>query len=367
LRIGYVSPDFRAHVVGANVLPILKRHDHARFLVYCYSNVKRPDALTPQFQATADAWREIAFRSDQDAADLIRADQIDILVDLTLHTAGNRLAVFARKPAPVQATWAGYPGTTGLDAMDYRVTDPHLDPPGLFDDCYSEESIRLPDFFLCYEPLESEIGITAPPAVGNGYITFGCLNNFCKVNPLVLKLWARVLRGVAGSRLTLLAGEGSHRQETVNRLTDEGISRDRVTFVPRRSRAQYLASYHGIDIGLDTIPYNGHTTSLDSTWMGVPVVTLVGSTVVGRSGLSQLTNLGLPELIATSPEQYVQIAVDLAQDWPRLSRLRSTLRERMRASPLMDAPRFTRNLEAAYRQMWRRWCAEQAARKSSFQ
>ena len=230
-----------------------------------------------------------------------------------MHMAHNRLLVFARKPAPVQACWLAYPGTTGLSAIDYRITDSHLDPPGLHDRCYAEESIRLPDTFWCYDPLNSEPAVNALPAAEGGYVAFGCLNNFCKVNPLVLKLWARVLNAVDRSRLTILAGEGAHRRHAIDLLAEEGVAGDRVTFVAHQPRQQYLRYYHGIDIGLDTVPYNGHTTSLDSFWMGVSVVTLVGPTVVGRAGLCQLTNLGLPELIASSPEQYVRIAVELAR------------------------------------------------------
>ncbi len=301
-------------------------------------------------------WRDTTGLTDVQLAQRIREDGIDILVDLTLHMAHNRLLVFARKPAPVLVTFAGYPGTTGLRTIDYRITDPYLDPPGLYDGCYSEESIRLPDSFWCYDPLDSQPPVNALPAAENGYITFGCLNNFCKVNPLVLKIWARVLKVVDRSRLTVLAGEGTHRRHALDLLAEEGVGRDRVTFVAHQPRPEYLKYYHGIDIGLDTVPYNGHTTSLDSFWMGVPVVTLTGPTVVGRAGLSQLTNLGLPELIASGREQYVHVVAELARDLPRLSDLRATLRGRMRASPLMDASRFARNIEAAYRAMWRRWC-----------
>ena len=214
----------------------------------------------------------------------------------------------------------------------------------------------MPDSFWCYEPLGDPPAVNSLPAAAKGHITFACLNNFCKVNPPVLTIWAEVLKAVDRSRLILLAGEGSHRQHALDRLAEEGVDRDRVTFVGYRPREQYLQLYHDIDIGLDTVPYNGHTTSLDSFWMGVPVVTLVGKTVVGRAGLCQLMNLGLPELIATSPKQYVHIVAELAGDLPRLCDLRATLRERMRASPLMDAPRFARNLETAYRNIWRRWC-----------
>ncbi len=356
LKIGYVSPDFRDHVVGRNLLPLFRQHDHQQFEILCYADVPCEDKISDDFRCYADTWRNVTGLTDGQLAERIGEDRIDILVDLTLHMARNRLLVFARKPAPVQVTFAGYPGTTGLSAMDYRITDPYLDPPGLFEDCYAEESIRLPDSFWCYDPLDSQTAVNALPAAEKGYICFGCLNNFCKVNSPVLKMWARILRTIERSRLTMLAGEGTHRQRTLDLLAEEGVDRDRVTFVAPRPRPQYLEYYHGIDIGLDTVPYNGHTTSLDSFWMGVPVVTLTGPTVVGRAGLSQLMNLGLPELIASNPEQFVRVAAELAEDLPRLSGLRATLRGRMEASPLMDAPRFTRNVEAAYRKMWKRWC-----------
>ena len=358
LRIGYVSPDFREHPVGWNLLPLFRQHDHGQMEIFCYANVVRPDARTDELRRCADVWRSIVGLADSQAADLIRQDKIDILVDLALHTAGNRLAVFARKPAPVQATFAGYPGSTGLDTIDYRLTDPYLDPPGLNDQFYSETSIRLPDSFWCYDPQVAEPAVNALPAQRNDHVTFGCLNNFCKVNEPVLRLWARVLKAVERSQMMILCPEGSGRQPVLNLLQAEGIGPDRIELVAGRPRSQYLELFHRIDLGLDTFPYNGHTTSLDSYWMGVPVITLVGQTVVGRAGLSQLTNLGLPELIAQTPEQYVQIAVKLAGDLPRLAELRRTLRGRMEKSPLMDAPRFARNVEAAYRQMWRNWCQQ---------
>lgn len=360
IRIGYVSPDFRNHVVGRNLIPLLREHDHQKFEICCYSDVSHPDDLTNQFRGCADQWRDTAGQNDQQLADQIRDDRIDVLVDLTLHMAHNRLLVFARKPAPVQVTFAGYPGTTGLDTIDYRLTDRFLDPPGLKDHLYSEESVALPDSFWCYDPLQVELPVGPLPVLRNGYISFGCLNNFCKVNEPVLKLWARVLRDVDHSRIVMLAAEGSHRCQALDLLEREGIIRDRVTFVPIQPRRQYLKTYDEIDVGLDTLPYNGHATSLDSYWMGVPVVTLVGKTVVGRAGLSQLTNLDLPELIAQNEEQFVRIATELALDSSRLSRLRATLRDRMKASPLMDATRFARNIEQAYQAMWQRQCMRRA-------
>ncbi len=356
LRIGYVSPDFRDHVVGRGLLPLFRAHDHRQFEIVCYSGVTRPDALTKLFRDQADAWRDIADRTDEQLARIVREDRIDILVDLTLHMVGNRLLMFARKPAPVQVTFAGYPGTTGLSAIDYRLTDPYLDPPGLHDDHYAEESVRFFDSFWCYDPPDREPTVNQLPALANGSVTFGCLNHFGKVNQPVLRLWAKVLRAVAGSRLLLLTPEGPQRQSTLEQLSEEGVSPERVNFVGHQPRQAYLGLYHHIDIVLDTFPYNGHTTSLDSLWMGVPVITLVGQTVVGRAGLSQLTNLCLPELIAGTPEDFVRIAVDLASDLPRLGELRTTLRGRMETSPLMDVERFVRGIEAAYRAMWQRWC-----------
>ena len=254
--------------------------------------------------------------------------------------------------------WLAYPGSTGLTAIDYRLSDPFLDPPGTDESIYSEKTVHLPHTFWCYDPLDGrDISVNALPAPANGFVTFGCLNNFCKVNDSVLRLWAGVLRAVASSRLLLLAPEGSCRVRTIALLGQEGIAAERIEFVAQQPRRKYLELYHRIDLGLDTFPYNGHTTSLDSFWMGVPVVTLVGQTIVGRAGLSQLMNLQLPDLSASGPEQFVRIAAELARDLPRLSELRRTLRSRLEASPLMDAPRFARDIEAAYREMWRKWCA----------
>jgi protein O-GlcNAc transferase len=361
LRIGYVSPDFCDHAQSFFMTPLLSAHHHENFEIYCYADVARPDEITVRLRSLADVWRSIAGLSDTQVARLVREDGIDILVDLTMHMAGNRLLVFARKPAPVQVSWLAYPGTTGLSTIDYRLTDPYIDPPGLHDQNYSEESIRLPDAFWCYDPLACEPALSPLPAVENGCITFGCLNNFCKVNDSVLKLWAQVLTAVDESRLLLLTPEGSVRRRTLDVLERQGVNPDKVTFVARQPRPRYLELHHRIDIGLDTFPYNGHTTSLDAFWQGVPVVSLVGDTPVARAGLSLLTNLGLQELVAERPDQFVSIAAALAGDVPRLCELRATLRDRLRASPLSDGQRFARAVEAAYREMWRRWCKKQAA------
>lgn len=364
LRIGYVSPDFGDHVVGRNLLPLFKHHDHQQFQIVAYSVSPRRDPLTELFQGYVDLWHDAAGLADETLARQIRFDRIDILVDTTLHMAGNRLLLFARRPAPLQVTCAGYPGTTGLATIDYRLTDRCLDPAdataarGAYSEAagpvYSEQSLRLPQAFWCYDPLDDQPPVGPLPTEREGRVTFGSLNNFAKVNPQVLKLWARVLHAVPGSRLVLLAAEGSHRQSAIELLEREGVSGQRVRFVDKGPRQQYLEYYHELDIALDTLPYNGHTTSLDALWMGVPLVTLVGQTVVGRAGLSQLTSLGLAELIADTPDRFVQIAADLAGDVPRLAELRGTLRQRLQASPLMDGPAFARSVEAAYREMWQR-------------
>ena len=314
------------------------------------------DAITHRLAKSADRWHEAREWNDTKLGEAIRRDQIDILVDLSLHMGRNRLLLFARKPAPVQVTWLGYPGSTGLATMDYRITDPFLDPRGGDDTMYSETSIRLPETFWCYDPLEAGLPVNPLPAKEMGYVTFGSLNSPTKINDLVLKLWAQVLNRVKDSRLLLLAHEGRCRQHMLDLMGAEGVAAERITFASYRPRPDYLQLYHRIDLGLDTLPYNGHTTSFDSFWMGVPVITLAGQAPVGRAGLCALMNLRLPDLIARTTEEFVDIAVELARDLPRLGALRSTLRERMRTSPLMDAPRFARNLEQAYRAMWRKWC-----------
>jgi protein O-GlcNAc transferase len=357
LRIGYVSPNFREHCQSLFTIPLLSNHDHKAFEIFCYSDVARNSAVTERIRGYADQWRQISGISDADVARKIREDRIDILVDLTMHMAGGRLLVFARKSAPVQVAWLAYPGTTGLSAMDYRITDPYLDPPGGSDQFYSEKTIRLPDTFWCYDPLMEGLDVNPLPAMTSGSITFGCLNGFVKVNDQVLRLWARVLAAVNGSRMMILCPEGNHRQSLFKIFGEHGVDSSRIELVTFRPRERYLEQYHRIDLGLDAFPANGHTTSLDSYWMGVPVITLAGTTALARAGISQLTNLGMTELIAQTQDDFVRIAKELAGDLPRLAEIRRTLRARMQGSPLMDGPRFARNMEAAYRQMWRAWCS----------
>ncbi len=363
LRIGYVGADFREHCQSLFTIPLLSNHDRDNFEIFCYAHVSRPDATTERIRGYCDGWQSIVGMADDEVAKTIRDDRIDILVDLTMHMSLGRSLVLARKPAPVQVAWLAYPGTTGLSAMDYRLTDPYLDPPstgsghgGEHDHDYCEKSIRLADTFWCYDPLCEELEIGDLPAIRNRYVTFGCLNNFCKARPKTLELWAQILSAMANSRLILLASPGGHRQRLREYFQRKGIDGDRIDFVEFQARREYLAVYRRIDIGLDTLPYNGHTTSLDSMWMGVPVVTRIGQTVVGRAGWSQLCNLDLKQLAAKSDEEFVKIAVDLAGDLERLKELRKTLRERMKRSPLMDGKRFTQSVESAYRQMWKGYC-----------
>ncbi|HEX6766984.1 MAG TPA: tetratricopeptide repeat protein [Polyangiaceae bacterium] len=357
LRIGYVSPDFRDHVQVLFTLPLFRNHHRRAFEIVCYSSVERPDAVTQEIRAVADGWRDARALDDGRLAELVRSDGIDLLVDLTMHMADGRPALFARKPAPVQLCWLAYPGTTGLPAMDYRFTDPHLDPETSNDGVYSEESVRLRETFWCYEPRAKGLEPGPLPAGEDRVVTFGCLNTFCKVHDGVIDLFARVLRGVAGSRMVILAPAGETRRRVAAHFARKGVDEQRITFVGRVPRREYLMRYREIDLCLDTFPYNGHTTSLDAFWMGAPVVTLVGDTVVGRAGLSQAMNLGLPELIARTPDEYVERAVALAKDRSKLAALRAGLRARMESSPLMDSKRFTENVEAAYRSLWRRYCA----------
>jgi protein O-GlcNAc transferase len=356
LRVGYVSPDFHEHPVGRFLLPLLPAHDRDRLVVFCYADVERYDPVTEFLRCHATQWRNTLGLSDEQTAQLIREDKIDVLVDLTMHMGSNRMLLFARKPAPVQVTYLAYCSTTGLETMDYRLTDPHLDPPGTNDGVYSEKSIHLPETYWCYPLDEHGPEVNLPPALNNGEVTFGCLNNFCKVSPEALDVWIQLLRATPKSKLILHAHEGSHRRRMRDVLEHQGIDPERLKFVGWAPLHKYFELYQQIDIGLDPFPYNGGTTTCNALWMGVPVVTLNGRTAVGRGGVSIMANIGLPELIAQTPQKYVEIAAGLAGDLPRLAELRRTLRSRMQSSPLMDAPRFARNIEAAYRQMWRNWC-----------
>jgi protein O-GlcNAc transferase len=359
LRIGYVSPDFSGHIVGLNLLPLFSNHDRERFEIYCYSNVAAPDEFTSKFQSTAAGWRDIRQVDDATAARFVRDDKIDILVDLAGHTANNRLLVFAQKPAPVQVTFGGYPGGTGLETMDWHLTDADLDPQGETESHYVENLYRLRDSFWCYDPQAmvpaDELEISELPAKRNGYVTFGCLNNFMKVTESTVRAWAAVVAAVPNSRFLMLAPDGSPRRRISAIFAQAGVA-GRVEFVGQQYRRDYLQTYGRIDIGLDTLPYNGHTTSLDAMWMGVPVITAIGQTGVGRAGWSHLSKLSLKELAGQGLGDFPVIAQKLAGDLNGLAELRRGMRKRLDESGLTDGRRFARNIETAYRDIWRQWC-----------
>jgi len=356
LNVGYVSPDFTQHRVAGFIEPVLAAHDRGAFSVFCYSSGRQEDETTRRLRGLCDHWRDVSLASDIDAADRMRADGIDILVDLAGHTGGGRLPLFAWKPAPLQITWLGYPNTTGIPEMDYCLTDSVADPEGETERFHTEKLIRLPEGFLCYAPPRDAPEPGGVPQAAAGHVTFGCFNDLAKVTPSMVALWAAILEAQPGARLVLkadgLASERS-RQALRERFASHRIAAGRVDLLPSgNSVAAHLAKYREIDIGLDVFPYNGTITTCEALWMGVPVVTLSGSARVSRAGASILRSAGLSEYVAGAPEQYVQIALKLAADIDGRRALRAGMRDRLRASPLLDAARFTRGLETAYRAAW---------------
>ncbi|OGU10243.1 MAG: hypothetical protein A2075_21575 [Geobacteraceae bacterium GWC2_58_44] len=361
LRIGYVSADFRAHAVVRFIEPVLRHHDRSRFQVFCYSNVAVPDARSASLRQLADRFVNIAGVPDQAAFEMIRRDRIDILVDLSGHTAGNRLPLFARKPAPVQVTWLGYPHGTGLEAIDYRITDAVTDPPGCSERLYAEKLVRLPGSFSCFAPPEEAPEVGELPLLSSGVITFGSFNNPAKITGETVSLWAGVLQGAPGSRMLVkgyaLADPGS-RGRLAALFAAHGVAPERLELLGNTaSYREHLGLYRRVDIALDTFPYHGTTTTCEALWMGVPVVTLLGAGHRSRVGASLLGSVGLQRLVAQQAEGYRDAALELARDAARLAKLRRTLRQTMAASPLTDGRGFTGKLESAFREIWRNWAA----------
>ncbi len=360
LRIGYVSADFCQHSVSHFFLPLLTAHNERNVEIYCYSDVRRPDEITRRIENRALNWRPIFGRTNEAVARQVFEDQIDILVDLSGHTAANRLLVFAGKPAPLQVTWLGYPGTTGLPFMDYRITDEIADPPGLADRCHSETLVRLPHGFLCYAPNWPTPSVAQLPSSVAGYITFGSFNNLSKVNPEVIAVWAQILLNVPDSCLMLKAkqlSDESVRRRYLDLFARNGIGSDRIKMAPTtQTIPEHMSRYNRVDIALDPFPYNGTTTTFEALYMGVPVVTLAGERHAARVGASILSHLGLPSLIAGTPDQYVRIATRLANDAKRLSGLRDSLRQQLLASSLGDSDGFARTMEEGYQNMWQDYC-----------
>lgn len=361
LRIGYVSPDFRNHPVAFFVEGLLAMHDRVQVEVFCYANVRQPDAVTARLRQYADHWRGIVGLSDVQIATLIAEDQIDVLVDLAGHTADHRLLVFAHRSAPVQVTYLGYCDTTGLPAIDYRITDAQADPPGTAAHLHTERLVRLSQCAWCYSPHADAPSVAEAPALKSGVITFGSFNALAKLNDDVLNLWAEVLLRVPNSRLLLKSiglEEELARARIYERFAHCGVARERIELSgPTPSRLAHLDAYRRMDVALDPFPYNGTTTTCEALWMGVPVVTLEGSRHAARVGASLLRTVGLVELVTRDRSDYVEALVRLSRDVPALAQLRATLRDRVKGSPLLDASSFARKMETAYREMWRAWCA----------
>lgn len=362
LRIGYVSADLREHATAGFIGPILACHDRESFEIFCYSNSDEADDLTQSMQRRAHRWRAIAGMDDARAAHLINTDAIDILVDLSGHTRGNRLGVFARKPAPVQISYLGYLNTSGMAAMDYRITDANADPPGASDRLHSESLLRMPQTLWCYQPPADAPSVSSAPVDRNGYITFGSFNHIAKLNARVLNLWAELMRRLPSSRLQVMALPDEQTAARIRAAMEKhGIDAARIRTLPRLARGQYWQMFGEVDIALDPFPYTGGATTCDSLWMGLPVVSLAGSFGFARSSTTVLVNAGLKELVAADEGQYLDIAVRLAGAAPALAELRGGMRERLSRSPLLDAKGFTRDLEDCYRSVWRQWWARQTA------
>jgi predicted O-linked N-acetylglucosamine transferase (SPINDLY family) len=359
LRIGYVSADFLTHSVASFLEPLFAAHDRGAVSVLCYSGVRRPDAVTQRLMAKAAQWRNVYTLTDQALAEVIREDGVDILVDLSGHTADNRLGVFALRPAPLQVTWLGYPGSTGL-AIDWRISDAIADPPGPGDMLSSERILRLADGFHCFQPPADAPPVGRAPCAG-GRVTFGSFNTFAKLSPATLQQWGAILAAVPQARL-LLKDNRPHDPATARRHRERfaaaGIDPARLDILPRADGvAAHLAAYARVDVALDPFPYNGTTTTCEALWMGVPVIVRAGDRHASRVGASLLHRVGLDDLVAGDDAAYLQAAIAMANDPARIAALRGGLRARMQASPLCDAPHFARAIEGAYRAIWRDWCA----------
>jgi protein O-GlcNAc transferase len=358
IRVGFVSAYLHSRPVGRFLTPLFENHDGDAFDIVCYSDLRHGDATTATLRARCELWRDTETLDDAQLAGQVREDGIDILIDLGMHTRGNRLLTFARKPAPVQVTYLAYCSTTGLETIDYRISDPYLDPTDANQPYYSEKTVRIPSYW-CYPPPEHAPDVNDLPAARNAFITFGCLNDFGKVSDLSLKLWARILSQSPNSRLVLHCFEGAHRSRIFNILQQSGVDPSRIDFLGMQSPPQYFATYHRIDIALDPTPWCGGTTTCDSLYMGVPVVTLAGPTAISRGGASILGQISHQEWVTHDHAQYVRTALNLAGDLARLAHLRQSLRGEMQSSRLMDGKAFTREFEGALRTMWKTWCGSQ--------
>ena len=364
IRIGYVSPNFSRHSVGYFVEPVISHHDRSRYEIFCYYTHHLSDETTERIRGLADGWRDIANAGDDAVEKMIRNDRIDILVDLAGHSKGNRLGVFARKPAPIQMTWLGYPDTTGLDAVDYRITDRVADPEPDAVQWHTERLLRIDDVFLCYKPPEDSPAVCARASPASE-IVFSSCNNIAKLNEPMIQVWGKILGQVPGSRIIVKSAPLGY-PDTVDRVLDcferNGIDTQRVELRGWiTDRSQHLDLYAHIDIALDTFPYNGTTTTCEALWMGVPVVSLAGTAHMSRVGATILRCAGLNEFVAGSMNEYADIAIALAHDQAQRKSLRASLRDKLSASPLLDHRGFTGKLELHFRQSWMEWCNRQLA------
>jgi protein O-GlcNAc transferase len=361
LRVGYVSADFKMHPVAFFIGAIIANHDQNTVEIFCYSATFASDEMTNTLRRMNVVWRDIAALDDAGAAQVIRDDCIDLIVELSGHTAGNRLLTLAYRPAPIQATYLGYPNTTGMQAIGYRFTDAWADPPGVSDATYTETLIRLPHGFLAYRPPANMPIVRELPAGTNGRITFGSFNNLAKISSETVSLWSRVLAEVTNSRLMIKShcfADARTRERFYRRFLEYGVADDRLLLLSAsHSSVEHYDKLNLVDIALDTVPYNGTTTTCEALWMGVPVIVLAGDRHASRVGVSLLNAAGLPEFIAPTPDAYVVLARALARDLNGLAALRASLRVRLAGSPLLDARRLTREFEASYRTLWRSWCA----------
>jgi protein O-GlcNAc transferase len=354
LRIGYLSGDFRDHTVAGFIRIVLKNHRREQFHVTAYSTVSRPDAVTAEMQGLADRWSSIVGGTDDQAAAAIRNDKIDILIDLSGHTAGNRLLTLAQRPAPIQAILFGYPNTTGLNAVDYRITDTIADPVGQTEPLYVEKLLRLNCLAWCYAPPSDAPLTTALPALSSDTFTFGCLNNAAKISDACRRTWAKLLQEIPNSKLVVLVGQSKVGAERLTEsFTSLGVKPEQLVLKYRLPKPEYFATYSSFDLALDPFPYNGGVTTCDALWMGVPVLTLVGDSYVSRQGVSILTHAGMPEFAADTPEALINIAKTWAENREVLAEIRAGLREQFSRSLVCDATAYVRSLEAAYRHAWR--------------
>jgi protein O-GlcNAc transferase len=365
LRVGVVSGDLRNHPIGyfaENVMAALASGYADRVTLFAYLTRDCTDKITERIKASCRGWCPVVGFSDAQLAERIRADNIDILIDLSGHSADNRLPVFAWKPAPVQVSWLGYFATTGVAAVDYFVGDPWT-LPASEERNFTEKIWRLPETWLCFTPPDVAVAVSPLPALRNRHVTFGCFNNLSKMSESVVALWARVMKAMPGSCLFLKAGqlmETSVQQSIAGRFAAHGIDANRLILEAYVPRAEYLAAYQRVDIALDPFPYPGGTTTVEALWMGVPVLTLAGERFLSRQGVGLLMNAGLPDWVASDLDDYVARALAHAGDLPRLAALRGNLRAQVLASPIYDAPRFAKHFETALRGMWQHWCDQQA-------